>query len=80
MLLVCACVFCSGLVPLHNACSYGHYEVTQLLIEVFDMLICHHVLIMLPVCIFKYFFCSEKICRRSCLYVIRNQCGSLRPV
>ena len=22
-----------GLVPLHNACSYGHYEVTQLLIE-----------------------------------------------
>ena len=23
-----------GLVPLHNACSYGHYEVTQLLIEV----------------------------------------------
>jgi len=24
----------SGLVPLHNACSYGHYEVTQLLIEV----------------------------------------------
>ena len=29
---------CSGLVPLHNACSYGHYEVTQLLIEVFTFL------------------------------------------
>ena len=27
---------CSGLVPLHNACSYGHYEVTQLLIEVLE--------------------------------------------
>lgn len=24
---------CSGLVPLHNACSYGHFEVTQLLIK-----------------------------------------------
>ncbi|KAH3789248.1 hypothetical protein DPMN_167423 [Dreissena polymorpha] len=23
----------SGLVPLHNACSYGHYEVTELLIK-----------------------------------------------
>ena len=23
----------SGLVPLHNACSYGHYEVTQLLLN-----------------------------------------------
>lgn len=22
-----------GLVPLHNACSYGHYEVTELLLE-----------------------------------------------
>ena len=26
-------LYYSGLVPLHNACSYGHYEVTQLLIE-----------------------------------------------
>ena len=26
-------VFCSGLVPLHNACSYGHYEVTELLLK-----------------------------------------------
>lgn len=25
----------SGLVPLHNACSYGHFEVTELLIKVF---------------------------------------------
>ena len=24
----------SGLVPLHNACSYGHFEVTELLIKV----------------------------------------------
>ena len=24
----------SGLVPLHNACSYGHYEVAELLLEV----------------------------------------------
>lgn len=23
----------SGLVPLHNACSYGHYEVTELLVR-----------------------------------------------
>ena len=23
-----------GLVPLHNACSYGHYEVAELLLEV----------------------------------------------
>ena len=22
-----------GLVPLHNACSYGHYEVTELLVK-----------------------------------------------
>lgn len=22
-----------GLVPLHNACSYGHYEVTELLVR-----------------------------------------------
>lgn len=30
------CIFCffSGLVPLHNACSYGHYEVTELLLKV----------------------------------------------
>ena len=25
--------FCSGLVPLHNACSYGHYEVAELLVR-----------------------------------------------
>ena len=24
---------CSGLVPLHNACSYGHYEVAELLVQ-----------------------------------------------
>lgn len=24
---------CSGLVPLHNACSYGHLEVTEMLIK-----------------------------------------------
>ena len=23
-----------GLVPLHNACSYGHYEVTEQLVKV----------------------------------------------
>lgn len=28
-----ACTFPSGLVPLHNACSYGHYEVAELLIK-----------------------------------------------
>ena len=29
------CVFVhSGLVPLHNACSYGHYEVVELLVKV----------------------------------------------
>ena len=26
-----------GLVPLHNACSYGHYEVTELLVNVSDL-------------------------------------------
>ncbi|EPY84330.1 tankyrase-1-like protein, partial [Camelus ferus] len=26
-------VYNSGLVPLHNACSYGHYEVTELLLK-----------------------------------------------
>lgn len=26
-------VIASGLVPLHNACSYGHYEVTELLVK-----------------------------------------------
>jgi hypothetical protein len=26
----------SGLVPLHNACSYGHFEVTELLLKVVD--------------------------------------------
>ena len=25
--------FLGGLVPLHNACSYGHFEVTELLIR-----------------------------------------------
>lgn len=25
--------FSRGLVPLHNACSYGHYEVTELLVK-----------------------------------------------
>ena len=25
--------FLRGLVPLHNACSYGHYEVTELLVK-----------------------------------------------
>ena len=24
----------SGLVPLHNACSYGHFEVTEMLLKV----------------------------------------------
>lgn len=35
MLLLCVSGFCrySGLVPLHNACSYGHYEVTELLVK-----------------------------------------------
>ena len=36
MVPVCAAKrFCSfrGLVPLHNACSYGHYEVTELLLK-----------------------------------------------
>ena len=23
----------SGLVPLHNACSFGHYEITELLVQ-----------------------------------------------
>lgn len=27
------CVSSSGLVPLHNACSYGHYEVAELLVR-----------------------------------------------
>lgn len=26
-------LYFSGLVPLHNACSYGHYEVTELLVK-----------------------------------------------
>lgn len=30
--LTCSCS-CSGLVPLHNACSYGHYEVAELLVR-----------------------------------------------
>ena len=28
------CSLCSGLVPLHNACSYGHFDVTELLLKV----------------------------------------------
>ena len=31
--LMSLCLFFSGLVPLHNACSYGHYEVTELLVK-----------------------------------------------
>ena len=35
-----------GLVPLHNACSYGHYEVAELLVKVkwtcmLTELLCH---------------------------------------
>lgn len=30
---IVSCPF-SGLVPLHNACSYGHFEVTELLLKV----------------------------------------------
>ena len=26
-------ILLSGLVPLHNACSYGHYEVAELLVK-----------------------------------------------
>lgn len=29
-----SCVHFRGLVPLHNACSYGHFEVTELLLKV----------------------------------------------
>ena len=29
----------SGLVPLHNACSYGHYEVAELLLEVIMVMV-----------------------------------------
>ena len=32
--------FFSGLVPLHNACSYGHYDVTELLIKVIEEYFC----------------------------------------
>lgn len=28
------------LVPLHNACSYGHYEVTELLVKVSSFVVC----------------------------------------
>uniref|UniRef100_A0A3B3ZNX3 Uncharacterized protein n=1 Tax=Periophthalmus magnuspinnatus TaxID=409849 RepID=A0A3B3ZNX3_9GOBI len=31
--LKCLLFFDSGLVPLHNACSYGHYEVAELLVR-----------------------------------------------
>ena len=27
-----------GLVPLHNACSYGHYEVAELLVKVIHLI------------------------------------------
>lgn len=30
---MCVCNLYSGLVPLHNACSYGHYEVAELLVR-----------------------------------------------
>lgn len=34
---------CSGLVPLHNACSYGHFEVTEMLLKVsITCFRCHH--------------------------------------
>lgn len=29
------------LVPLHNACSYGHYEVTELLVKVSFLIVCN---------------------------------------
>ena len=32
--MVSCFLVCSGLVPLHNACSYGHYEVVELLLRV----------------------------------------------
>ena len=32
---VCMCASVhSGLIPLHNACSYGHFEVAELLVKV----------------------------------------------
>ena len=34
LVLVCLTPLCRGLVPLHNACSYGHLQVTELLIQV----------------------------------------------
>ena len=33
-LFIVSILYYRGLVPLHNACSYGHYEVTELLIKV----------------------------------------------
>ena len=58
---VCVCVlFCSGLVPLHNACSYGHYEVTQLLIEVFDRTSLY----------FQIYFCLRKMLNGSVPYLV----------
>jgi len=44
-----SCFLYSGLVPLHNACSYGHYDVTQLLIEVLGNILC----------LAAVFFCSQ---------------------
>ncbi len=29
-----ACAVFRGLIPLHNACSYGHFEVAELLVKV----------------------------------------------
>ena len=40
------CCVSRGLVPLHNACSYGHFEVTELLLKV------------QPLCIGSYFCVS----------------------
>ena len=34
MILHFLCYIFSGLVPLHNACSYGHFEVTEMLLKV----------------------------------------------
>ena len=48
------CVFCllsSGLVPLHNACSYGHFEVTEMLLKVNTVLLLFFHLITKCVCV-----------------------------
>ena len=33
-------IYVRGLVPLHNACSYGHYEVAELLVKVIHLREC----------------------------------------